>query len=90
MKPELGNAATSAPSAASGQLAPRCRASHVVAAMISTADTSHTVATIGSNNWSNGVVLPKRHSMHGSAKYSTNMFSPGTASMGSTRDRAAR
>jgi hypothetical protein len=36
-----------------------------------------------------GVVAPKRYSMHGSAKYSTNVFSPPMASSGSMRRRAA-
>jgi|GEM_PF-4679203 len=57
---------------------------------MSAAATSHNIAITGLNSCGSGVVLPKRHSMHGRAKYSTNMFSPGTASSGSRRERAAR
>ena len=37
-----------------------------------------------------GVFMPKRNSMHGSAKYSTKALSPGIALSGSTCRRAAR
>ena len=90
MKPELGKAATSAPMAASGQPAPSRRARQAVAPTISAPLSSHSTATTGLNSCISGVVLPKRYSMQGSAKYSTNMFRPGTASSGSRRERAAR
>ena len=89
MKPELGNAATSAPMAASGQGAP-CRRAHAADTATSSSPTaSHTPATAGLNSCAAGVLRPKRYSMQGSAKYSTNMFSPATASSGSRRERAA-
>ena len=90
MKPELGNAATKAPMAASGQPAPRARACQAAAAMTTAPHNSHSAATAGSNRRWGGVLLPNRNSMHGSAKYSTKMFSPGTASSGSRRARAAK
>ena len=37
-----------------------------------------------------GVLAPKRYSMHGSAKYSTKVLSPGMAASGSSTRRAAR
>ena len=89
MNPELGKAATSAPMAASGQPAPRRRAYQATPVTMSSAHISHKRATTGLNSCQRGVPLPKRYSMQGSAKYSTNMFSPGTASSGSRRARAA-
>ena len=89
MKPEFGKAATSAPMAASGHEPPCRRAQPAVAATMSAAASSHSSAMTGLNSCAAGVALPNRYSMHGSAKYSTNMFSPGTASSGSSRVRAA-
>ena len=90
MKPELGKLATSAPMATSGQPAPRARASQKASAITTAPQISHSAATAGLNRAVAGVVLPKRNSMHGSAKYRTKVLSPGTASSGSTRSRAAK
>jgi len=43
-----------------------------------------------SSNWATGVCAPKRYNIHGSAKNNTKPFSPGIASNGNQRRRAAR
>ena len=89
MNPVFGNAATSAPKAASF----RCTRSPSVKAMaantISSAHTTYTASRAGFSNSSTGVFMPKRNSMHGNAKYSTKAFRPGIALSGSTPRCAA-
>ena len=90
MKPELGNAVTSAPKAASFQpMRPR-RVAAMVTPTKSSAHSRYTPPTTGSSSCAMGVPAPKRYSMHGSAKYSTKVFSPPMAGTGSTPVRVAR
>ena len=56
---------------------------------ISSAHSRYTASSVGFSSSSTGVFMPKRNSMHGSAKYSTKAFSPGIALSGSTPRCAA-
>ncbi len=89
MKPVLGNAATSAPKAASFQRMRSFRVTTTVKATVTSAHSSQVKNTLASSSWAIGVVAPKRYSMQGSAKNSTKPLSPGIASSGSMRRRAA-
>ena len=89
MKPVLGNAATSAPNAASFQ---RMRAFMLVrttSATTASAQARYTTSADMSSNWPTGVRAPNVNNIAGSAKYSTKEFSPEMASSGSMRRRAA-
>ena len=89
MKPVLGKAATSAPKAASFH--PRRRSVRAtVPPTMSSAHSRYSPATAGSSSCAMGVLAPKRYSMHGSAKYSTKLFSPPMADTGSAPARVAR
>ena len=56
---------------------------------ISSAHSRYTSSSAGFSSSRIGVFMPKRNSMHGSAKYSTKAFSPGMALSGSTPRCAA-
>ena len=71
MKPVLGKAATSAPKAASFMPTRSDKDMLTVKNTISSAEHRYTPNTTGFSSSSTGVVLPKRNSMQGSAKYST-------------------
>ncbi len=90
MKPVFGNAATSAPKAASFICTAADKVTAMVKNTINRALVRYTTSTTGLSNCASGVLVPKRNSMHGSAKYSTKAFRPGIAASGSTRWRAAR
>ena len=89
MKPEFGNAATSAPNAAffRSTLGPSVTA--MVKNTISSADAAYTASATGSSKVASGSPAPKRNSMHGSAKNSTYTLRPGIALSGSIWRRAA-
>jgi hypothetical protein len=89
MKPVFGNAATSAPKAASFQPMRALRVNTTTPATTASAQAPQTSATLPSSSWPMGVPAPKRSSMHGSAKYSTKALRPGIASSGRMRARAA-
>ncbi len=86
MKPVFGNAATSAPKAASFK--PTTCGRSVTAIVNSTTSSAHGSVDAeqrpGRATAPSGVLAPKRNSMHGSAKYSTKAFSPGIAASGSS------
>jgi hypothetical protein len=92
MKPVLGKAATSAPKDASFQpirpLGAVC-VTAIVNTTITTAHSRYTATRLPSSSCAMGVLAPKRYSMEGNAKYSTKPLSPGMASSGSMRRRAA-
>ena len=89
MKPEFGKAATSAPKDASFRCTRSSSVTATVKKTITSAHTTYTSSTAGLSSCSSGVFMPKRNSMHGSAKYSTKALSPGMALSGITRWRAA-
>jgi hypothetical protein len=89
MKPVFGNAATSAPKAASFQPTREFRVNATTPATTASAQMPHISATLPSSSCPMGVPAPKRSSMHGSAKYSTKVLRPGMASSGRMRARAA-
>ncbi len=90
MKPVFGNAATSAPNAASFSCTALDKVTAIVKNTIASADTRYTASTMGLSSSPIGEFMPKRNSMQGSAKYSTKALSPGIADSGKTRCRAAR
>jgi len=89
MKPELGNAATSAPSEASFQRIRSLSEMTIAKATTVSPHSRYSAAARTSSSCAIGVVEPKRNNMHGSAKYRTKPFSPGMASSGNSRRRAA-
>ena len=95
MKPVFGNAATSAPKAASrsptpGPLSSRRSVAAMVKNTISSALARYTPISAGSISCANGMLDPKRNSRHGNAKNSTKPLSPGIADSGMKRRWAAR
>ncbi|MCY1309368.1 hypothetical protein D9M70_594580 [compost metagenome] len=89
MKPVFGKAATSAPKAASFQPMRALRVNSTTPATTASAQMPQISATLPSSSCAMGVPAPKRSSMQGSAKYSTKVLSPGIASSGRMRVRAA-
>ena len=89
MKPELGNAATSAPKAASRVPTRAFSETATVNATTTSAASRYTPSSAGLNSSRTGVFMPRRSSRLGSAKYRTKALSPGMALSGSTRARAA-
>ena len=71
MKPVLGNAATSAPNAASFNPTRALRDTRIVKNTTTSAHSPYTASSVGLSSSSTGVLLPKRSSRQGSAKYST-------------------
>ena len=90
MKPVLGKAATSAPRAASFQRMRGFRLAQTTPPTTASPTSSQTSSTCTSSSWAMGVLAPNRYSMAGRAKNRTKPFSPGMASSGSARRRAAK
>ena len=90
MKPVLGNAATSAPNAASFRCTRLFRLKLTVKNTMSNADVKYTSRTDKFSKSRIGEPAPKRNRRQGSATYNTKVFRPGIALSGSTWKRAAR
>jgi hypothetical protein len=90
MNPVLGNAATSAPKAASFMPTRGFSDTAIVKKTISKPAARYTPIMTGLSRSKIGVLAPKRNSRQGSAKYNTKVLRPGIALSGSTWRRAAR
>ena len=89
MKPVLGNAATSAPKAASLSRSAGPSVTAMVKPTITKAHSRYTPPIARLNICATAVLAPKRNSRQGRAKNSTKAFSPGMADSGSIRRCAA-
>ena len=89
MKPVLGNAPTKAPNAPSFQPIRRFMVTAKTKATMIKAQNKYMKNAPAFKSCAMGVLAPKRNSMQGKAKNSTNPFRPGMASKGSICLRAA-